>query len=64
MNMHFPEQKFIISKRDPRKIHRFDNYQLKFHGHLLIYYKPEYRVMRKLNLAYKVTVVSWYPHHV
>ena len=61
----FPKSKrFIINKRDPRKIHRCDNYQLNFHGHLLIHYKLEYTVMRKITHANKVTVVPWYTHHV
>ena len=61
----FPKsKKFIISKGDPRKIHRCDNYQSDFCGYMLIHYKLEYTVIRKLTLANKVRVVSWYPHHV
>ena len=57
-------KKYIISKIDPRKINKCDNYQLNFLGHLLIHYKLEYTVMRKLTLANKITVVPQYPHHV
>ena len=65
MNMHFPKAKeFIINKRYPRKIHRCENYQLSFHGNLLIHYKLEYTVMRTLIFANKVTVVPQYPHCV
>ena len=61
----FPKSKqFIISKRDSRKIHRCDNCQLNFRGHMLIHYKLEYTVMRKLTFANWVTMVPWYPHHV
>ena len=56
-------KKFIINKRDPRKIHRCDNYHLNLCGHL-IHYKLECTVMRKLTLANKVTVMPQYPHYV
>ena len=56
--------KFLISKKYPGKIHRYDKLSVRhlvniidyLHGHLLIHYMQENTVTRKLTLANKVTV--------
>ena len=46
MNMHFPRAKIYNKQERSKKFPQCDNYQLNFHGNMLIHYKFEYTVMR------------------